>query len=71
MARESASEEDFWNNDGVSGPLPGRTAPADRTKGRTFCSSLREEGHGKIQRVQLDGELNPGNSGGSVVDGEL
>jgi hypothetical protein len=54
----------------VSGPLPGRTAPADR-KGRTFCSSLREEGHGKIQRVQLDGELNPDNSGGSVGDGEL
>lgn len=51
---------------------PTRSNPAV-TIGRAAISSLREDKRGKIQRVQLDGELNPGNSGGPVVaaDGKL
>jgi S1-C subfamily serine protease/regulation of enolase protein 1 (concanavalin A-like superfamily) len=43
------------------------------TIGRGAISSLREDKYGRLQRVQLDGELNPGNSGGPVVtaDGKL
>lgn len=43
------------------------------TIGKGTISSLREDEHGRLQRVQLDGELNPGNSGGPVVtaDGKL
>jgi regulation of enolase protein 1 (concanavalin A-like superfamily) len=43
------------------------------TIGKGAVSSLREDERGKLQRVQLDGELNPGNSGGPVVaaDGKL
>ncbi len=43
------------------------------TIGRGTISSLREDERGRLQRVQLDGELNPGNSGGPVVtdDGQL
>ncbi|HTU22837.1 MAG TPA: trypsin-like peptidase domain-containing protein [Gemmataceae bacterium] len=43
------------------------------TIGKGTISSLREDAHGRLQRVQLDGELNPGNSGGPVVtaDGQL
>lgn len=40
------------------------------TIGKGTIGSLREDGRGKLQRVQLDGELNPGNSGGPVVDAE-
>jgi S1-C subfamily serine protease/regulation of enolase protein 1 (concanavalin A-like superfamily) len=45
----------------------GRPNPAV-TIGRATISSLREDRHGRLQRVQLDGEVNPGNSGGPVVD---
>lgn len=38
------------------------------TIGKGTISSLPEDSHGKLDRVQLDGELNPGNSGGPVVD---
>jgi regulation of enolase protein 1 (concanavalin A-like superfamily) len=48
---------------------PTRTNPAV-TIGKGTISSLREDGRGKIRRVQLDGELNPGNSGGPVVDAD-
>ncbi len=43
------------------------------TIGKGTISSLRDDEHGRLQRVQLDGELNPGNSGGPVVtaDGKL
>jgi hypothetical protein len=43
------------------------------TVGKGTITSLREDEHGRLQRVQLDGELNPGNSGGPVVtaDGKL
>lgn len=40
------------------------------TIGKGTISSLREDEHGRLQRVQLDGELNPGNSGGPVVTAE-
>jgi S1-C subfamily serine protease/regulation of enolase protein 1 (concanavalin A-like superfamily) len=40
------------------------------TIGRGTISSLREDEHGRLHRVQLDGELNPGNSGGPVVTAE-
>ncbi len=48
---------------------PDKTNPA-MTIGKATISSLRENEHGKLKRVQLDGELNPGNSGGPVVDPE-
>jgi hypothetical protein len=38
------------------------------TVGKGSISSLREDDYGQIRQVQLDGELNPGNSGGPVVD---
>jgi regulation of enolase protein 1 (concanavalin A-like superfamily) len=38
------------------------------TIGKGTISSLPEDSHGRLDRVQLDGELNPGNSGGPVVD---
>lgn len=40
------------------------------TIGTGTISSLREDASGKLQRIQLDGEVNPGNSGGPVIDGE-
>jgi S1-C subfamily serine protease/regulation of enolase protein 1 (concanavalin A-like superfamily) len=40
------------------------------TIGKGTVSSLREDDRGRITRVQLDAELNPGNSGGPVVDSE-
>jgi S1-C subfamily serine protease len=39
------------------------------TIGRGSVSSLRKDKSGKVVRVQIDGSLNPGNSGGPVVDG--
>jgi S1-C subfamily serine protease len=40
------------------------------TVGKGSVSSLREDEHGKLAIVQIDGALNPGNSGGPVVDGQ-
>ncbi|MGH7171314.1 MAG: S1 family peptidase, partial [Gemmataceae bacterium] len=40
------------------------------TIGKGTISSLRTDEHGRLHRVQLDGELNPGNSGGPVVDAD-
>lgn len=38
------------------------------TIGKGSVSSLREDERGDLQAVQIDGDLNPGNSGGPVVD---
>jgi regulation of enolase protein 1 (concanavalin A-like superfamily) len=55
-------------------PLGDFLSPTKRhpavTIGKGTVSSLREDERGKITRVQLDAELNPGNSGGPVVDAE-
>jgi S1-C subfamily serine protease len=40
------------------------------TVGKGSVSSLREDEHGELAIVQIDGALNPGNSGGPVVDGQ-
>jgi regulation of enolase protein 1 (concanavalin A-like superfamily) len=50
----------------------GKSNPAI-TISKGTISSLRQDEHGRLQRIQLDGELNPGNSGGPVVtaDGKL
>src|SRR5262249_9483902 len=40
------------------------------TVGKGTVSSIREDESGKVKRVQIDAELNPGNSGGQVTDGE-
>jgi regulation of enolase protein 1 (concanavalin A-like superfamily) len=48
---------------------PDKINPA-LTIGKATISSLREDQSGKLKNVQLDGELNPGNSGGPVVDSE-
>jgi len=38
------------------------------TVGRAVVSSLRSNAAGELTRVQIDGNLNPGNSGGPIVD---
>jgi len=38
------------------------------TIGKGSVSSLREDGQGRLKAVQVDGDVNPGNSGGPVVD---
>ena len=38
------------------------------TVGKASVSSLRENDKGEVVAIQLDGNLNPGNSGGPVVD---
>ncbi|HVK08990.1 MAG TPA: serine protease, partial [Gemmataceae bacterium] len=38
------------------------------TIGRGTISSLREDDHGELDTIQLNGDVNPGNSGGPVVD---
>jgi regulation of enolase protein 1 (concanavalin A-like superfamily) len=48
---------------------PTRGNPA-LTVGKGTVSSLREDERGRLKRLQLDGELIPGNSGGPVVDAE-
>jgi S1-C subfamily serine protease len=45
----------------------GKGAPAI-TVGKGSISSLRLDTHGELTLVQIDGALNPGNSGGPVVD---
>jgi S1-C subfamily serine protease len=38
------------------------------TVGKGSVSSIRENEFGQVARIQIDGDLNPGNSGGPVVD---
>ncbi|MCE9563837.1 MAG: serine protease [Planctomycetes bacterium] len=45
----------------------GKGAPAI-TVGKGSVSSLRNDDNGELSVVQIDGSLNPGNSGGPVVD---
>ncbi|HEY1379944.1 MAG TPA: serine protease [Gemmataceae bacterium] len=40
------------------------------TVGKGSISSVREDDRGEQKVVQIDGDLNPGNSGGPVVDGK-
>lgn len=53
-------------------PFGERLSPTKRnpaiTVGRASISSLREDEFGRIKMIQIDGDLNPGNSGGPVVD---
>ncbi len=39
------------------------------TIGKGSVSSIRKDKAGKVVKVQIDGALNPGNSGGPVIDG--
>jgi S1-C subfamily serine protease len=47
----------------------GKDLGKEVTVHKSTVSSLRQSAAGTLQRVQLDGGLNPGNSGGPVVDG--
>lgn len=47
----------------------GKNNPAV-TVGKAAISSLRENDDGELAIVQIDGALNPGNSGGPIVDGQ-
>jgi len=47
----------------------GKGSPAI-TVGRASVSSLRAGDDGELATIQIDGNLNPGNSGGPVVDGK-
>ena len=49
--------------------LAANKANPNITIGRGSVSSIRKDKSGKVVRVQIDGALNPGNSGGPVVDG--
>jgi S1-C subfamily serine protease len=40
------------------------------TVGKATISSLRTDDAGKLATIQIDGNLNPGNSGGAVVDSD-
>jgi hypothetical protein len=40
------------------------------TIGKGTVSSLRLDSAGKLRKIQIDGSLNPGNSGGPIVDGD-
>jgi hypothetical protein len=48
----------------------GKDLGKEVTVNKSTVSSLRLSAGGTLQRVQLDGGLNPGNSGGPVVDGK-
>ena len=47
----------------------GKDTPAV-TVGKATVSSLRQNANGELARVQIDGNLNPGNSGGPIVDSQ-
>jgi S1-C subfamily serine protease len=49
--------------------LAGNQAHPNITIGTGSVSSIRRDKAGKVTMVQIDGALNPGNSGGPVVDG--
>ena len=50
--------------------LGGRKGNPAPTVGRGFVSSLRRNNDNEIIAVQIDGALNPGNSGGPILDRE-
>jgi hypothetical protein len=50
-----------------NGPVSGQRSPAIAV-GDSSISGLRRDAHGNLAMVQIDGVLNPGNSGGPVVD---
>ena len=47
----------------------GKDTPAV-TVGKATVSSLRQNANGELARVQIDGNLNPGNTGGPIVDSQ-
>jgi S1-C subfamily serine protease len=49
--------------------LAANKANPNITIGKGSVSSIRKDKSGKVVKVQIDGALNPGNSGGPVVDG--
>jgi S1-C subfamily serine protease len=48
-------------------PTVGRETYLDMTVLSSKITALRRD-HGRLEGVQFDGQLNPGNSGGPVVD---
>lgn len=48
--------------------LAANKANPNITIGRGAVSSIRRDKSGKVAKIQIDGALNPGNSGGPVVD---
>jgi S1-C subfamily serine protease len=48
--------------------LASNKASPNITIGRGAVSSIRKDRSGKVVKIQIDGALNPGNSGGPVVD---
>ena len=50
--------------------LAANQANPNITIGKGSVSSIRKDRSGKVVKVQIDGALNPGNSGGPVVDGD-
>jgi S1-C subfamily serine protease len=48
--------------------LSANKANPNITIGKGSVSSIRKDASGKVVKVQIDGALNPGNSGGPVVD---